>query len=233
MNKKPLTLVGMSVFAASLISHAAIVDGDVIAIDFGETATTEANWNTGVIDDTIDLIRLSDGANTDVDLTISSVGGAWSSNVDVFQDGSAQGGSSVFEIYDDGIIIAGLGDDEITLTFTGLDDSLTYNLFAGGQTGADFGANWTISTSATGGVSQDTNYQDTDSYVFYTGITSVGGTFSITINDISNGKAPTSGRNIGISELTLTAIAVPEPSSYALIASALALTSVMLRRRRA
>lgn len=55
------------------------------------------------------------------------------------------------------------------------------------------------------------------------------GNISVSVNDLSNGSSPAAGRNIGLSELTLTA--VPEPSVFALLAGSLALVSVMMRRR--
>jgi hypothetical protein len=222
----------MMVLGLACAANASVIVGDVIKIDFGSTATTEANWNTSVISSTTDLVRLSDGANTAVGLTIAEVAGGFPVNNDeVFVNGSAQGGSSVFEIYDDGLLAAGTGNDAFTLTFTGLDDSLTYNLFAGGLSlESDVGATWTISTTADGSTVQTTTYQNTDGYVSFTGITSVGGTFTLNLNDISDAKSPAAGRNIGLSELTLTVI--PEPATIGMLGLGALITMVIRRMQR-
>jgi hypothetical protein len=226
MKKTLGILLGMGL---TCVAQATIIAGDVIKIDFGATDTTDTAWNTGVVASTEDLVTAEGDTDREVDVALSVTAGgafaAWTS----FEDGSAQGGSADSTVYTDGIINAGTGDDNIIITFTGLDDNLTYNLFAGGVTPAsDFGATWTISTTADDGTIQTTTYQNTDSYVDFTGITSVDGTFTLTINDLSNAASPADGRNVGISELTLTAI--PEPATIGMLG--LGTAAILAFRRR-
>ncbi|MDF7801932.1 PEP-CTERM sorting domain-containing protein [Pontiellaceae bacterium B1224] len=206
------TMLGLGLAVAA---NASIMEGDVIKIDFGSTATTADYWNTGVISSTTHLVRMSDGANTDVDMEISSVGGDPASYDTLWVENTEAGGSDIYEVWVDGILVAGGGADELTLTFTGLDDSLTYNLFAGGEAGDGVGSTWTVSTSADGDNVETTEYQNTVPFVSFTGITSVGGTFSLNLADLNDGGYPTPGRNTGLAELTMTAI--PEPATLGLI----------------
>lgn len=214
MNK---ILGSLCVLGLAAAANASIIAGDVIAIDFGSTSTTESGWNTGVTSSISNLIAQATGVDTGVDLTIAEVaGGTPASNDSVFVDGSTLGGSGIDDIYGDGLISSGTGNDSFSLTFTGLDDSLTYNLFAGGLTVAsDFGATWTISTTSADGAVQTNSYQDTEGYISFEGITSVDGTFTLVLNDISDGRSPVDGRNIGLSELKLTVI--PEPATIGML----------------
>lgn len=67
----------------------------------------------------------------------------------------------------------------------------------------DFGAAWSIA----GQTDQETRFQDTVGFVNFTAVSTDGsGNISLTMNDISDGGPPAMGRNVGISELTLTIV---------------------------
>jgi len=203
-----------------------IVAGDVISIDFGPTAPVTANWNhfdyDGGGDTTVNnLMRLSDGADTGVEIEVTSIEG----DTLAFLDGSAFGGSSDASIYADGIHSTGSGNDNLFITISGLDDSLEYNLFGGSlRGGADFGADWIID-----GVTYSAPGSG-NSFVSVNGVSTTSpGEILITITDPNNAGAPANNRNLGLAEFTITA-AVPEPSTFAMLA--LGVLGVLLPRRR-
>lgn len=209
-------------------ANAAIVQGDVVGIDFGNDDGTTTNWNNlGVINTNIasgSLVNTSGSVITGVGFSTSGATGennaAEYSSSYSFIPATAQG-DWWFENVDGG---------GFTFTFTGLEDSLTYDIVIGAYN-AEANTSPALENSRTewsvnGGTAQTTIAASlTGSYLTFSGVSSSGGILTIA-------SADDSGNAVGaVSALHLTAI--PEPSSYALIGGLLALTSMMIRRRRA
>lgn len=232
MNIKKIHYRSLGLSVAGLLmasvsgSNAAVIVGDVIAIDFGATAPAVSNWNQiseSSLSDS-DLVRLSDGASTGVGVTVtlttdSANAGDYINNA-VPLDASL--GETDGSIFNDHLAANDLsGPDLITVTYSGLNDSLSYTLTGGmrrtGSTGA-FEQTYTV-----GGV--DYNYTGTagvNAYAEYTGLSSSGGFLTFTVSDFSDTDLAS------ISQMTLTV--VPEPSSVALLGLG---SLALLRRRRA
>jgi len=111
----------------AVTANAALINGDVIVIDFGraDTYETAGNWNNWTGSDLSDLIRHSDGANTGVSLATTDsilVGGAdvAPTNASFRQTGTIPDNAQRDLIWID--------DTSGTVTFSGLNDSLTYNV---------------------------------------------------------------------------------------------------------
>ena len=219
--KKTIGMAGM-VLALAVGSQASIIEGDVIAIDFGATAPAVSNWNqistsTLVIGD---LQRLSDGAPTGVGVavTTSATFGQYINNVAP----GAGLGSTDASIYNDHLAANDLSaPDLITVTYSGLDDSLTYTLTGGmarsGNTTA-FEQTYTV-----GGVDYDyTGTSGVDAYAEYTGLSSVGGVLSFTVSDYTDSDLAS------ISQMSLEAI--PEPATLGLV-TAFGGAVLFIRRR--
>jgi len=118
------------------LCHGQLQLGEVISVDFG---TTVPSGNYNVINSGTlfvgSLIRLSDGAATNVSLSVTAT--------TPFDNASDVAPSSTVlntndtdaDVYGDGFLSTngnnGSGNDIITLTFTGLDDTLYYDLSGG------------------------------------------------------------------------------------------------------
>ncbi|MGJ8658192.1 MAG: PEP-CTERM sorting domain-containing protein [Akkermansiaceae bacterium] len=224
-NKKIVALI-TSIALSSVSANAAITLTDTIAIDFGATVASTANYNHSTHDtntgDVADLVRLSDGAATGVSLTMAGSSQDNINNVASDTLGNMTDGT----IYIDGILANQNNDasgnpDRLTLTFAGLDDSLTYDLIGGLARAGTQGniGNWTSVWSADG-QSAPTNGFSSGAYVSFAGLSSTGGSLVITV--VSDNQYA------GISQLELTA--VPEPSSTALLG--LGGLALILRRRK-
>ncbi|MDP0491397.1 MAG: PEP-CTERM sorting domain-containing protein [Verrucomicrobiota bacterium JB023] len=215
-----LSVAGLLLASVSA-SRAAVSVGDVIGIDFGATAPTVANWNQ-VSSSSLtigDLQRLSDGAFTGVgvSVTVSASNGDFVNNIAP----GAGLGSTDSSIFNDHLAANDLGGpDTITVTYTGLDDALSYILTGGMARGGN--TNAFEQTYSVGGVDYDyTGTTGVDAYAEYTGLSSSGGELSFTVSDFSDSDLAS------ISQMTLTV--VPEPSAALLLGlGGLAL----LRRRR-
>ncbi|MBK1831423.1 PEP-CTERM sorting domain-containing protein [Verrucomicrobiaceae bacterium R5-34] len=226
MKLKTTAVMLTSIASLAATANAAVVLGDIIAIDFGATTTTTANYNHSThatnTGDVADLIRLSDGAATGVSFTLD---GSSQDNINYV---AGNGGNTTdATIYADGIIAntsngASGNPTSLTLTFNNLDDSLAYDLVVG-STRADtqanpqnFEVNWTAggNTVLSSGIAPD-------GYVSFNGLKSTGGELVITV-DGTNQYSP-------IAQLELTAV-VPEPSSAALLG--LGGLALILRRRK-
>ena len=106
---KYAAVVLASIASLSTTANAAIVVGDLIAIDFGATATSTANYNISnfAASDVNNLIRNSDGASTGVSLTVAGAtqdnlnaiagNGGNTTDADIFADGILAGSSGRYE----------------------------------------------------------------------------------------------------------------------------------------
>lgn len=231
MNKTlKLTTFALVSTGAITTSHSALIAGDAIGLDFG-TAVTDANFNAIAVTTVTDLdaISVGTGAVTGTLFSLSSSSGGASTFTG--NDGAHQGPTAPT----DGFTAAQLNDwnaafsgtDVWTYTFTGLDNSLSYDISIAighstdaNTTGGSFGGDLSGSI-AIGANSTATHISS------FTGLTTGGdGTISFTYGDVGGESsiAP------GFSALRISAVAVPEPSSTALFG--LAGLALILRRRR-
>ncbi|MDF7825971.1 sulfatase-like hydrolase/transferase [Pontiellaceae bacterium B12227] len=218
--KKIFGMAGM-VLALAVGARAAMIGGDVIAIDFGAIAPAEANWNQ-ISTSTLsisDLQRLSDGALTGVGVTVTltETNGDYVNNV---APGAGQGSTDA-SIYNDHLAANNLsGSDLITVTYAGLDDSLSYTLTGGmarsGNT-TPFEQTYTV-----GGIDYDyTGTSGVDAYAEYTGLSSSGGVLTFTVSDYTDSDLAS------ISQMKLTAVQVlPDGATLSLAPGALSLDLV-------
>ncbi|MDF7799605.1 sulfatase-like hydrolase/transferase [Pontiellaceae bacterium B1224] len=180
--------------------------GDVICVDFGTTLPGIGNYNvinSGSLSIT-NLILFSDGTPVGVDLEVTATNPfdgagciASTAGLDNINDTDA-------DVYADTFLSAdgsnGAGNDIITLTFTGLDDSLYYNLsgtLARSSGGENFSTTWAVAgadpliadgTAANGAVD-------------FKSLVSVGGILTVTLTD--------NVRQSGLAQLALVATDVP------------------------
>ena len=110
------------------------------------------------------------------------------------------------------------GAATMSITFTGLSDSLTYDLTGGVYANSNYMTGWTIA----GSPRQLSDATASGGYISFAGLTSSANTLTITLDN--NGL-----KHLSVSQLQLTAI--PEPGTYALLGGLLALGYVMVRRR--
>ena len=212
MKRAFLAVVAAAALSTCSTAQAAIVLSDVISIDFGGTATGAPNWNIftdtpGTSTSVPDLVRLSDGAGTGVVLTVTDSTGNGTNN-------SQGSGSADPTIYVDHIFANSGGDDTLTFTFSGLNDSLQYDLF-GGSFRDTANANLFENTWVVGADSRVNTLVGgaVDNYETFTGLSSSGGEITFTITDNADFQIAS------LSELTITAAAsaVPEPSSLSIL----------------
>jgi hypothetical protein len=222
---KITALILTSIVSFVISANAAISEGDVIAIDFGATATSTSNYNIASFSVTTidDLVRLSDGASTGVSFEMTGVSQDNSSYV---ASSTSLGNTTDADIYEDGVIAntnASTSSTSITLTFTGLDDSLIYNLVGGSARPDDQNGDyrWVADWTADGQTVTAGTFADSG-YITLSGLSSTDGTLVITVDG--------QDRYSPIAQVEL--IAIPEPSSFALLAGLTGVVSVMVRRRR-
>ena len=203
-------------------AQAAITSGDSIFVDFGKTAST-GNENT--ISSTIanslsiaDAIRFSDGALTGVGLTVAKSGGNWTEATTSAGTGPNALNTTDAAVYADGLGMNNGGAATMSITFTGLSDSLTYDLTGGVYANSNYMTGWTIA----GSPRQLSDATAAGGYISFAGLTSSANTLTITLDN--NGL-----KHLSVSQLQLTAI--PEPGTYALLGGLFALGFVMVRRR--
>ncbi|MDF7799634.1 sulfatase [Pontiellaceae bacterium B1224] len=221
MIKKLVGMAGM-ILALAVGTRAAIIGGDVIAIDFGATAPADANWNqiSASALSIGNLQRLSDGALTGIGVTVTTSANFGNYIKNAVPSDSSLGATDV-SIYADHLAANDLtAPDLITVTYTGLDDSLSYTLTGGmarsGTTTA-FEQTYTV-----GGADYDyTGSSGVDAYAEYTGLSSSGGVLTFTVSDYTDSDLAS------ISQITLTAVEVPQDgASLRLVPGALSLDLV-------
>ena len=201
-NKFILTSVLIGSISAA---NAAIFANDIIGLDFGITAATN-NYNTlsAVNTGSTSLTELS-GGSVITGVSVTTSGFSFSNNDSDHLVGTGPLSSNESNLTD---WWGGSG----TITFSGLDDSLVYDLTLGHA----FNVNATnTDTTFTVDGTTITTYHDNvagSSYGTLTGL-STDGAGNLTIS-----ASPAAGSAVAaISALTLTANTVPEPTSAALL----------------
>lgn len=249
MNRPLLTSCLALVLAT--VASAQIVVGQRIGVDINATPTTydldenvthegagtAANW-TGVDTFTsgIGALDLANGnAISGVTVSFATNGSGGFNTLGDFSSNNAIT-TAPTEITFDGAYGTASGTNLLTLTFSGLDNSLRYTLeiFSVAQGVSAFEdpdtpiINGVATTWADGFTSRAARYDRTTGAT-YTNLTTDGaGNLSFAIADAVHSNAIMNG-----AILTATASAVPEPSTYAAILGACAVALVALRRRRA
>ena len=204
--------------------QAQMTAGQTVGIDFGPSApTNNFNQADGVVDSIAagNLIDITGGAITGTSFAWASTANSPFANAD--SDAAARGGEP--GVFDDSNLtdwLGGAGGNQlITLTFSGLDQGLTYDLLIGNSFSS---AVPTTTFTADGQSAVNNPTIGSAAFVSLNGLSAdTSGNLVITLT-------PAGATVIAVSALTLTAI--PEPGTYALLAGALALVSVMVRRRR-
>ncbi len=223
MKTKIPHLILAGLLSSSAAHAATIATGDSIYVDFGETPTIGLGVNNilnGALIVT-DAIRLSDGAATGVGIAVTR-----SDSGSTFTDQGAVAGNALntndSSAYGDALGINNANTVTMSITFTGLNDLLTYDLTGGFSTtdptvSEKYQTVWNIA----GQTPQSSDATPVNGYISFAGLASSDGTLTITLDrGVKN--------HLGVSQLQLTA--VPEPSSAALIG--LGGVALILRRRK-
>lgn len=241
-----LAVVGISDVSADLVG------GDTLGIDFdatdmgGMAPLALLNFNhyndTGLLDGATGslggpIIDTDGGVLAGVGFTLTNLSGlstnrASSSGGSLFGDFDAtvygdrvisNDSSRVGRITDGDIVIDGMNDRaHFVLRFSGLDDSLTYDLFGGHHTdnpNSNFDTIWQVAQRG-GVITSSANFE----HSFSSLVTDGAGNLEIYVIRRSNDD----GDHVTISGLTLTA--VPEPGSLTILG--LGFMLVALRRRK-
>jgi hypothetical protein len=242
-------VAGVLVMVCGVVHAAPIADGTVIGIDFGGATNSKDNEGTdptndfnlydpvhGTVADGSISAPLIDTAGVNVDGVGFTFEVTSTETTFLFNNGDAEESASQPSVFNDsnttdwnGIATSSSGDRTIpgvlTFTFTGLDDSLTYDLIVGAH--ASGSAISDVLWEADGESATTDTSVAASSYVTLTGLSSSSG--SLVITGTGTG-ASTSDRPdiVVVSAMHLTA--VPEPSSAMLIG--LGGLALLARRRR-
>ncbi|WFB36873.1 PEP-CTERM sorting domain-containing protein [Kiritimatiellota bacterium B12222] len=216
---------------------------EVVLIDFGVAgAQTAGNWNNVIsrTDNKGNLIN-SEGDTTGISMTVSdgNFGGTNTFNGNVAADSTMFDPFEVASVITDALYVAENGSTG-TLTFNGLDDSLTYNLVVTGArttntnrftrygvSGLNSQILQTSGNSPLAGVGVNWN---NNSVVTFSGISGVS-SFSLTVE--GNGAADFGGSNQFGYINALELRAVPEPTSLLLLGVSGLVAFSFVRRKRA
>lgn len=234
--KKTYILTSMLALAMAGSVQAQMTAGQTVGIDFGGVAPANGVAPTNNFNEAADvtgsiaagsLIDITGGAITGTSFAWASTSNSPFANAD--PNATAQGGEPV--VFDDSNLddfLGGSGGSQlITLTFSGLDQGLTYDLLIGNSYNNTDTTDSTYTALNQSVVKSATNNPTIGSAAFVSldGLSAdIDGNLVITVTN--SGAAV-----IAVSALTLTAAAIPEPGTYALLAGALALTLVLVRRR--
>jgi len=210
--KNTTTTIAAIISGLTFSASGAIVLNDVIGIDFGPTAA-DNNYNSlNSISGTLNnLVSLTDGSTVITGVSVNVADFAWSNNDADHTLGSGTLNSNESNLTD---WIGGSGTN--TITFSGLDDALLYDI----QIGHAFSANTT---------NTDTDYS-VDGQTATAYHDNVAGSSFVNLSDLSTdgsgnlvisltGASGASGSSF-VSAMTLTAsdvAPIPEPSSAALL----------------
>jgi len=180
--------------------------GDEIRVDFGTILPIQSNYNiinSGVLS-VPSLVRFSDGEAVDVGLSVSATTPFDNSGNVASASGFFGINSEDPEVYEDGFLSTdgnnGAGNDTVVLTFTGLDDSLYYNV-SGGLSRSSGSSNFATTWASSGVSSQVTDGSPVNGDVEFLGLSSIGGSLSLTLTD--------EVRQSGLAQLTLAATDIP------------------------
>lgn len=225
--------------ALALAAQAQIVVGQRIGVDISNTNGTPANWTvitsfgSGVAAQNLATGATISGVTVGFATSGPAAGGG-------FNDlGGYAAGNSITSapsaVTTDGAYGTSTGTNTLTLTFSGLDNSLTYTLeifsVAGGVPAFNDpdtpSINGVATTWAAGFTTRAARNQQTTGATYIGLSTDGSGNLSFAISDALHSNAIMNG-----AILTATASAVPEPSTYAALAGLAALGVVVLRRRR-
>ncbi|CAA6692155.1 MULTISPECIES: hypothetical protein [unclassified Lentimonas] len=254
MNKKTLAFSGVAILAASLTSQAAIIAG----WDFGTPASPGSSAPTTLLSGVTVSTALDGKGGWNGAVAYNSTTPSIGDNTGFAASGTAFGSteSGNFGTTTNNANAANLagaisGGDYISFALTA-DTAGTLNVsgfsVGGAIAGVKSAESWNIlaqvdggtSWTAAGALASDTTITATQSLTAFTDIfvdLSGNATFqgidSVEFRIYSwGGSSSTASSRAQIDNLVVEGV-IPEPSSYALLAGCLALTSVMIRRRRA
>lgn len=227
--------------ALAVIARAQLVVGQRIGVDINTTSPagnngTATNWTSiDTFGGSETGLELTTGNSTSVSVTLTTNGSGGFNTLGDYGVGNGIT-SAPASVTSDGAWGTATGTNTLTLTFSGLDNSLIYNLeiFSVAHGLGFFLDNDTPSINgvatvwSTGFESRGVRYYQTTGAIFGGLTTDGAGNLSFAISDAINSNAIMNG-----AILTATASAVPEPSTYAAVFATIALGVTAIRRRRA